>query len=567
MLLAVEAGPSRGSHPGLMSLRRRLAVVLALGLSALVIAVVAIYHLLVSTADARERTARDTADAGAHALAERVDATVFRDLRDLRDLRDDPDADPKHGLQATAAAVLRAVPASAGGYCTRGGNIVALAGRLKGLGPEVHDAIASLCVRVRSASDGTAQGRVDGPRGVDRISVVWVGNGGAAWFLTRARARGGDDIPEWPWEVVLLAAAAVALSACTIDAMMALRRGADELQGALVSLQDDLRAPVPRPRAQELGEIAAGLSAMAVHLADARDRERALEATIARTTRLSALGRVVAGVAHEVRNPLAGMKLRLDLLARSGGLDVPAREDVEVCLGEIARLNRVVESLLMVSRAKTLAEVPIALDALADERIAQAAPLAANAGVRLSRRGQAQAFGDPLALAGAVDNLLRNALEASPRGSEVTVRIGFVRDAAAVGAIMEGAPGGGAGGTPVLDVEDAGPGVPEARKGELRAVLHHEARGDGPRPVDLAPPARGEGRHAALRPRAGSHPDAHLVLAAGPRGAPALRRGRAADPALTRSPEILTAPGARRAAGLEGPEHADARAGRRHADG
>ena len=99
-----------------------------------------------------------------------------------------------------------------------------------------------------------------------------------------------------------------------------LRRGAADLRTALVRLEGDLRAPVPRPRALELREIATGLEAMATHLAEARDRELALEATIARDQRLAALGRVAAGVAHEVRNPLAGMKLRLDLLKRSGEL-------------------------------------------------------------------------------------------------------------------------------------------------------------------------------------------------------------------------------------------------------
>ena len=435
-----------------MSLRRRLAVVLALGLSALVIAIVAIVHLLARSDDARERAAAANAEAGAQALAERVDAAGFGY---------DPEGEPRPRLQSTAATVLRAVASAAGGYCTREGAIVATAGRLfrgeargdgrgesrHALPPDVRNAVSGLCERARAGEP--VHGRFETGRGVDEISVVAIGDRGAAWFLARAHDRSSDDAPAWPFEVVLLAAAALALAAFTVDAMTALRRGADDLQGALLKLQDDLRAPVPRPRAQELGDIAVGLSAMAAHLADARDRERALEATLARSQRLTALGRVVAGVAHEVRNPLAGMKLRLDLLARGGGLDAAAREDVGVCLGEIARLNRVVESLLMVGRAKTLAEVPLDLGALADERIARAAPLAARVSVRLSRYGEGHAFGDPDALAGAVDNLLRNAVEASPPGGEVLVTISA------------------ADGTAVLDVEDGGPGIPEARRAEL----------------------------------------------------------------------------------------------------
>jgi signal transduction histidine kinase len=232
--------------------------------------------------------------------------------------------------------------------------------------------------------------------------------------------------------------------------MIALRRGAGELTGALVKLQDDLRAPVPRPRARELGEIASGLAAMAAHLADARDRERALEASLSREQRLAALGRVAAGVAHEVRNPLAGMKLRLDLLARGGALDTTAREDVAACLGEIARLNRLVESLLMASRAKTQAERTIDLGAIANERVERARALAEKAGVRITREGEGHALGDPDAVAGAVENLLRNAVEASPPGGEVRVRIGVDDE-----------------GRPALDVEDSGPGIPEARRAEL----------------------------------------------------------------------------------------------------
>jgi signal transduction histidine kinase len=431
-----------------MSLRKRLAVVLVLGLSALVVAVLAIADVLAKTDAARERTAAANAEAGAEALAERVDAPAFSD-----------DAEPsaRKQLRTTAVSVLRPLANSAGGYCTRTGAILVSAGKVGGdggklegkrpLAPEIEEAVAGLCTRARVGRP--VSGRVTRARDVNLLSAVAIEDRGAAWFLVRVRTHETDDTPTWPFEVVVLAVAAVALAAFTLDAIVALGRGAGELSRALLALEKDLRAPVPRPRARELAEIAEGLGSMATHLADARDRERALEVTLARDQRLAALGRVVAGVAHEVRNPLAGMKLRLDLLERSGRLEEAAREDVAACQGEVARLNRLVESLLTVSRPKTPVHEEIALGALADERIAQAKERADAAGVRIARAGDAATITDRDVLAAALDNLLRNAIEASPRGGTVHVRIE-------------------AGGERVtVDVVDQGSGIPDARRGEL----------------------------------------------------------------------------------------------------
>lgn len=430
-----------------MSLRRRLIVVLVLALSALVIAVLAIVHVLATTDAARERNAQANADAGAEALAERVETFLIAEV---------PDSPTRRLLHTTAASVVRPVANATGGYCTRKGEVITAAGKTGHMDTsggarhlvalDIEAAIESLCSKVRSGEP--IRSRLERSREVALLTVVPVGERAGAWFLTRVRTRDADE-QRWPFEIVLLAVAAVALSVFTVDAMMALGRGAGELKTALVRLQEDLRAPVPRPRARELSDIATGLSAMAAHLADARDRERDLSATLSREQRLAALGRVVAGVAHEVRNPLAGMKLRLDLLTRSSRLDVPGREDVAACLDEVARLNRLVESLLSVSRAKTLMPSELDLAEIADDRIGRAKLRADQASVRLSRLGDGRVLADHDALAGALDNLLRNAIEASPSGAEVLVRIH--EDAAFA----------------VLDVEDAGSGIPEARRGEL----------------------------------------------------------------------------------------------------
>ena len=436
----------------MMSLRQRLFVVLVLGLSTLVIALVAIGHVFITADDARERAAEAGAEVAAQSL---VDALLARGPGASAQ---EIDADQRRVL----GSIVGSNAGGVGGYCTREGAILAAAAsRAKGegprkpgrppvpheLAPDLREAVVRLCRETRPGD--TAQARVEHPREVAILAAVPAGEKLAAWFIIRVRTRSGREVGSWPVEILLLALAALALVGVAADAMLALRRGAADLRTALVRLEGDLRAPVPRPRALELREIATGLEAMATHLAEARDRERALEATIARDQRLAALGRVAAGVAHEVRNPLAGMKLRLDLLNRSGELGAESDEDVAACLGEIDRLNRLVESLLSASRSKGGEGLLVDLAALGDERIARAAPVAEAAGIRLRRVGTASATTDPDVLAAALDNLLRNAIEASPRGSEVVVHAGS------------------ADGAPSIAVEDAGPGIPEDRRAEL----------------------------------------------------------------------------------------------------
>ncbi|HVF57468.1 MAG TPA: ATP-binding protein [Pyrinomonadaceae bacterium] len=81
---------------------------------------------------------------------------------------------------------------------------------------------------------------------------------------------------------------------------------------------------------------------------------RAMEETSRRQERLSAVGRVAAGIAHEIRNPLAAMRGSIQVLRSEMSPDSAQAELMEIVLRESDRLNRIITDFLTYARPRTV---------------------------------------------------------------------------------------------------------------------------------------------------------------------------------------------------------------------
>ena len=135
---------------------------------------------------------------------------------------------------------------------------------------------------------------------------------------------------------------------------------------------------------------------------------------------------VIADVSHQLRTPLAALRLRLDLLAAD--TDPATGHELAGALEELARLSRLVDGLLAVARAENVVPVPAAVDVaeVARERVVAWHPVADDRGITLSvapaaPRAPVLAWIGEGHLEQVLDNLVANALDALGAGGHITV--------------------------------------------------------------------------------------------------------------------------------------------------
>jgi len=257
------------------------------------------------------------------------------------------------------------------------------------------------------------------------------------------------------------------------------RPGAGEFQPAMAVLAvggpaDALGAVRPRTLAL-LEEVARQFDSPLATLATVQ-RIRGLGENVRWLDRQAALGEMMGEIVHEIRNPLVSVKTFLDLLPGSLDDEEFLTEFRGVVLGEVTRMERLLDSVLQHAQPERVGETVEDSDVcrtletlgallahraggLGIELVCQADPSSGHAALA------------PDALQQVLLNLTLNALGATPSGGEVRVRA--YEPAVAKGRWVE------------LTVEDSGPGIPEeAREHVFEAFT--SSRGERPGGLGLA---------------------------------------------------------------------------------
>jgi signal transduction histidine kinase len=274
-----------------------------------------------------------------------------------------------------------------------------------------------------------------------------------------------------PRHTVIAIATAGAFIICAI--IMAtlgfmVRRPMLELQKKIARVrQGDLTVTVEfADRNDEIGDLGRDFNAMVCQLRESREEIQRLHRTqMSRAEHLATLGELAAGLAHEIRNPLAGIAGVIDIIGRDLPIDSPACAVVKEVKQEAIHINRILTDLLETARPKQPNFQSQDLSITIKHAIMFAKEQAASRAIDLSfivNAFVAPVEHDPSQIHQVLLNMLLNAIQAVGHDGKVVVSLENRDDYVAI------------------SIADNGPGIaPDALKNIFRPFFTTKGHGTG----------------------------------------------------------------------------------------
>ncbi|MGP1349567.1 MAG: sensor histidine kinase [Stomatobaculum sp.] len=197
--------------------------------------------------------------------------------------------------------------------------------------------------------------------------------------------------------------------------------------GEVLPMQITLTDPAGKVRNCEIGvwklrEPEGGATLGALCTIDDVTYRQHMEEKIARDEKLAYTGQLAADVAHEARNPLAGIRAGLQVIGKKLSDEREQRLCAEM-IREVDRINLLIGNLVNLSRRRESEKTTVHLNALCDEILLLYYKAAENKGVRLRAElsGALWLFADEQEIRQILINLINNSIKAMPEGGVVTV--------------------------------------------------------------------------------------------------------------------------------------------------
>jgi signal transduction histidine kinase len=261
-----------------------------------------------------------------------------------------------------------------------------------------------------------------------------------------AVAEGRRDLSRVSVLVLACVVATIALGAALLwfffrGILLPLRRMADDAGLSHVPGSPSWGASSPR---DELRTIGLHLQALTTGVQQARSR-------LMNAEKLASVGKLAACVAHEIRNPLTSLKMRLFSVTREMGNDPLYEDDLRVMSEEIGRLDNVVRNFLEFAKPPELKPRPTSVALILDKTLELVHHRLVEKDIKLEREGESQLpemMADPQQMKQVFINLLLNAADATGEAGTVRFLSSLERD--------------GEGRTMVVvRIRDNGGGIPE----------------------------------------------------------------------------------------------------------
>lgn len=229
---------------------------------------------------------------------------------------------------------------------------------------------------------------------------------------------------------VLLIAAAGAVAICAVLLVVLavlVQRPLDELREKIARVSaGDLTVQVDfAARNDEIGELGRNFNEMVRQMRESRDEIQRLHQTqMTRAEHLATLGEIAAGLAHEIRNPLAGIAGVLEVVGRDVPDSSPAKEVLGDARHEVQRIQRILSDLLGYARPKPPNIVPADLSVTIEHAVKLARQQAASKNIEIEWNPCAAAVAvrhDAAQIEQVILNILLNAIQAIDNAGRITV--------------------------------------------------------------------------------------------------------------------------------------------------